>query len=251
MVNYDSIANVSSAFGTAFSLFFFFSPIVLFIEVCKTNNIKKVPYLMLLCNCICTFIWTVYGLAGGGLMVWVCNGIGLIFNLTYVCWFWLYFFDKISLKVISISISIAICVGAVTLGIFANHNKSLGDSIMDPFGWAGMILNIFMYAAPGQKIIEVFKKGNHTYIPIVSCVVAVGNSIAWGLFSLTHFQSKDGTIDWFIFVPNGLGLIFSIFQVVLWLVYYCKNNGKEPTGEEDGERNDYLMKTPPTSDIEK
>lgn len=154
MVNYDLIAQISSLCGTTFACFFFFSPIVLFIELCKTKSTYKIPYLMIIFNCTNTFLWVVYGLAGHDTIVYLCNGIALVANAVYLCWFLLYHFKSIPLKLSLSIISLGIIAGFVILGLLSHYNEDLGGKIHDPIGWCAMIFNIVMYIAPGQKIVS-------------------------------------------------------------------------------------------------
>ena len=149
------IAQIFSWSGTTLSLFFFLSPIVLYLELSKTKNVEKIPGMMVIFTTLNTAFWLVYGFGGAGTPVWVCNGIGLIFNTTYVVWYLLYFFyENLTLKITSIGSSILVIGGFVAIGLVAYNDKEFADKVKDVFGYIALVMNIIMYASPGQNIVS-------------------------------------------------------------------------------------------------
>ena len=91
-----------------------------------------------------------------------------------------------------------------------------------------MIFNILMYAAPGEKIFKVFKTKKYNLIPIFSTIGGFFCSLCWLAFGI-----YKGDIN--LIIPNGLGLFFSILQIVVYLIFYCKKRSEEnfDIGEDD------------------
>lgn len=140
--------------GMGLAQFFFISPIVLFIELQKTKNVDKIPGLMLLFNTLNTAFWMVYGFAGAGRTVYICNSIGLCFSMIWVVWYLLYKFENFGLKVLTVLGFLGSMAALLAVGIIALDDKDFASKVYDPFGWLALVVNILMYAAPGQNIVS-------------------------------------------------------------------------------------------------
>ena len=86
-------------------------------------------------------------------------------------------------------------------------------------GLAAMVFNICMYAAPAQNILEVFKTKDQNLIPIHTSIVGFLCSFTWLSYGLLNFDIN-------VVVPNVLGVIFTIFQIIVW-IYFWKFSDKE------------------------
>ena len=102
-----------------------------------------------------------------------------------------------------------------------------------------MVINIISYAAPGQNIIKVIKKKDYKLIPIVTTIAGLLCSLSWTLFGILQK-------DWNSIIPNGLGIIFSSINIIVWLIFYCKSKRKEKNSEALVEKEGVEMK--PTKD---
>jgi hypothetical protein len=67
-----------------------------------------------------------------------------------------------------------------------------------------------MYAAPGEKIYAIFKTGNYELIPIWSIIWETACSTSWILYAF--YQG-----DILLAIPNALGIIASIIQIVIYV----------------------------------
>ena len=81
-----------------------------------------------------------------------------------------------------------------------------------------MIINIISYAAPGQNIIKVIRKGDYKLIPIVTTMAGLLCSMSWTLFGILQK-------DWNAIIPNSLGIFFSSVNILVWFIFYCKSKG--------------------------
>ena len=87
-------------------------------------------------------------------------------------------------------------------------------------GLIAMIFNVLMYAAPFEKITKVFKTRNHNLIPIFSTIGGFFCSLCWLMFGI--YKSDRN-----LMIPNALGLLCAIIQVIVYLVFYCKKRSEE------------------------
>ena len=68
--------------------------------------------------------------------------------------------------------------------------------------------------------IEKLKNGNYKLIPIWSTIGGLACSTSWMLYGFYE-------TDIIIIIPNALGVIASIFQIVVFLIYKGKSKKKE------------------------
>jgi solute carrier family 50 protein (sugar transporter) len=99
----------------------------------------------------------------------------------------------------------------------------------DITGFVAMIFNILMYAAPGEKIFQVFKTKQYKLIPIFSTIGGLSCSLCWLIFAIYKMDIN-------MIIPNGLGLLFAILQIIVYLIFYCKKKKEENFDIEDDDK---------------
>ncbi len=160
----------------------------------KTLDIRIIPWLVFVANLGNAIFWIGYGLPQlfDKTQVWLVNFVGLFLNIIY---FQIYLVFLVKKKVF-LSIVLCILVAVVNCGLtfifywFVDYNIN---------GKIAMAFNILMYAAPSQRIFNLFKTGNCKVIPIEITIIALLNSSCWLLYGLLS------NMDWDIIVPNLLG----------------------------------------------
>lgn len=149
------IASIFGWCGNGLSWFFFLSPLPLFLEMSKTKKHEKIPGAMLLFNTLNTGFWVVYGFAGAGDKVWICNSIGLFFSTIYVFWYLAYRFESYSYKIVSIIVAFLVIGHFVAVGLYAylSDNQNFKNSVKGPYGTTALVVNVLMYLGPGENIV--------------------------------------------------------------------------------------------------
>jgi hypothetical protein len=147
-VQKSTLQLVVGLLGNALALFFFFSPAIKIYALMK----EKIPhtefyYFALIANIMNCLLWFVYGFRREVLEIWICNGIGGTTSLIYFTIFMYFFCDKNILKYSGFLIGTLAILGGIFAGFY------WGFSSYEVSGKAAMVFNIFMYAAPGQKIV--------------------------------------------------------------------------------------------------
>ena len=79
-------------------------------------------------------------------------------------------------------------------------------------GLVAMIFNVLMYAAPGEKIVRVFKTKQYNLIPIFSTIGGFFCSLCWLMFGVYKNDLN-------LIIPNALGL-FLLFFKLLFIVFF-------------------------------
>lgn len=217
--------------ASALSIFFFISPILLFKEAFESKNLCKIPFFMLLFNSLNCLFWIVYGFYLHQNPMWVCNTIGLTFNITWlVCYSLIFFREELVLKVSTSGVYIILALGGILFGIYLfileDEEKTHFALVADICGYIACINNVFMYLGPGQNLREVYKTGNYNLIPIWSSIIGWISCFFWALYSLIDKTAVIKGIDIPCFVPNILGFIFMPVQIIFW-VYFSRKAKRE------------------------
>lgn len=150
------IAKIIGYSATPLALLFYIAPAFLLKEAQQTQNLKKIPFLMLLMNFVSTIPWIIYGAGKESGPMGLANVAAEVFNSIWIIWFFLIFLrDKVALKIIFISsVFLSLLITAATAVFFMANSKIYKQSfIIDLFGYVAAIFNILMYASPGQKIV--------------------------------------------------------------------------------------------------
>ena len=208
--------------GTGIAIYFYLAPAVPFIKLVNDHlKVNEVPGVLLICSFMNCILWADYGLLDDTFQVYLANGIGGAITLIWITIFLIYI-GKQNLKIALLYIILLmICVGGISYVFYFIIDK-------DITGKVAMIFNILMYAAPGEKIFKVFKTKKYNLIPIFSTIGGFFCSLCWLAFGI-----YKGDIN--LIIPNGLGLFFSILQIVVYLIFYCKKRSEEnfDIGEDD------------------
>jgi hypothetical protein len=137
-------------FGNIFALFFFISPsmkiYLLLTEKIDHTRIAYLQYVSTILNCL---LWFIYGFRRGVLEIWFANIIGVVMSIFYLLSYF-YFFternkDKFQQYALYTLGSILILYIVFMWG-FESYEVS---------GNVASIVNIALYATPGQKIVKI------------------------------------------------------------------------------------------------
>ena len=219
----DLVGDIFGWIGSVISVIFFIVPCVPFYNLIKEKiTYKDTPGILLICSVINCIFWVVYGVKLGLTQSFITNAIGAIITTVWICIFLIFWVKKHALK----SVGFIVLTLVVFVGIFC-----LFYFVVDPeiTGYFAMVFNVLMYAAPGEKIYRVIKNKDYTLIPIFSTIAAFVNSACWLIYGICNSD-----ID--IIVPNVLGLVFAVLQVILYLVIKYKYH-KDSETKKDGEDN--------------
>jgi solute carrier family 50 (sugar transporter) len=205
--DYPTIVNLLGILGNSFAIVFFLMPILMIRDMIKTKVTTHIPWLLFFFTILNCEFWMIYGLLIKAWPVYLCNGFGFVTNQIYLILFCLYLENtKFLQKLVYISLLLFSFTTIFIVFYYDIQNKELCGGI-------ACTMNILMFASPLQKLREVYEKKDNTYIPIHVSVCIVLNCIIWTSYGI--FKN----LDWFIIIPNTLGLMLSIFQVYLWFEF--------------------------------
>ncbi|CAL4888274.1 unnamed protein product [Urochloa decumbens] len=214
MVSQDMIRTVIGIIGNGTALVLFLSPVPTFIRIWKKGSVEQyspVPYVATLLNCM---MWVMYGLPlvhPHSMLVITINGTGMAIELTYVTIFLLYSSGAARRKVLLLVAAEIAFVGAVAaLVLTLAHTHERRSMIV---GILCVLFCIGMYAAPLSVMKMVIQTKSVEYMPLFLSLASLANGICWTAYALIRF-------DLYITIPNGLGVLFAVAQLILYAIYY-------------------------------
>ena len=214
-------------FNTVITVILNSAPAVAFMGVIKgVDKYDVIPETMLICNLLNNLGWGCYWHLKNNFMPRLCSAIcgtlAAIFGFLYLY----YRAEKNCGKFLAFSLGEVVCILAI--GYLCLYVIPL-----TPFGYGLMVINILMYIAPAQNLGRVFKEKNYKLIPIASTLAGAVCSAGWLLFAIISSDINCG-------VPNGIGVVSSIFTAAVYAYYrsVAKKEDKEEEGQELVEKND-------------
>ncbi|KAK9059351.1 hypothetical protein SSX86_021971 [Deinandra increscens subsp. villosa] len=214
MVSADLARTVVGIIGNVIALILFLSPLPTFVQIVKKGAVEQfspVPYLATFVNC---GIWVLYGLPvvhPHSLLVITINGTGLLIETVYLLLFLIYCGRKQRIKVLLIMLGELLFLGVLSvLALTVAHSTKVRSDIV---GSIAIVGNIMMYAAPLSVMKLVITTKSVEYMPFFLSLFSMLNGISWTIYALIRF-------DIYIVIPNGLGSLLGIAQLILYAAFY-------------------------------
>jgi solute carrier family 50 protein (sugar transporter) len=209
------------------SIIFYIAPTMIIIDLCKTKDWKKVPYLMFSFTILNCLFWFIYGFQKNFWAVYLNNGIGIVLNSIYLCIFISHVPD------LSLTMKIIMNIFVITFNVTFIVNFFLFVKNVEIAGTIAMIFNILMFFSSLQKIVEVFAYRDNSYIPFLTIVSLMFACALWLLYGILQ------KMNMYLVIPNSLGLTISLFQVILWFIFNHPDElqKKEPINEDPAKEN--------------
>ena len=209
----DGKSSLFGIVGTITSSLIYLTPTISFLKILKNElRYKKYPGLVLVLSLMNCILWDAYGLIIDDIYIEISNSIGSIFLLVYIT-IYLFFLSKKNFKLSSGFSFFMILSVTFIMSLFYFVVPEVVTGI------GAMVFNISLYIIPAKKIIKVIKKKNKKYIPFFSAILDLLNSTFW----LSYAICKNKYNKYYnICLCQGVGLILSVLQIILYILYYKK-----------------------------
>ncbi|MQL83794.1 hypothetical protein Taro_016290, partial [Colocasia esculenta] len=213
--------------GNVISLGLFLSPLPTFVTICKKKSVEQyspMPYLAFLFNCM---MWVLYGIPWvhpHSILVITINGSGLVIQLIYVLLFIAYSTGQKRLQVIVmllVEVAYVVAVGVLVLTLAHTYDRR---SLI--VGSMCVFFGTMMYVAPLSVMKLVIKTKSVEYMPLTLSLASFLNGLCWTSYAVIRFdlyvcvQYYIDRRGFGLQIPNGLGVLFSTAQLILYGVYY-------------------------------
>ncbi|XP_065858562.1 bidirectional sugar transporter SWEET4-like [Euphorbia lathyris] len=214
MVSSDTIRNVVGILGNIISFFLFLSPLPTFIDIWKKKSVKQyssTPYIATLQNSLVLILYGMPMVHPKNMLIVTINGIGATIELSYIIVFIVFSNKKSRMKVILILVLQLIFITILTLLVLTLAHTTTKRSLV--VGCFSICFNIMMYASPLSIMKLVITTKSVEYMPFFLSFATFCNAAAWGAYAFIHF-------DVFLVIPNGVGAVLAMFQLLLYAVFY-------------------------------
>ncbi|CAM0884864.1 unnamed protein product [Alopecurus aequalis] len=221
MVSAEVARSIVGIIGNVISFGLFLSPAPTLWKIFKKKDVEEFspdPYLAALFNCM---LWVFYGLPivhPNSTLVITINGVGLVIEAIYLITFFVHAPGRKRLRVLGVlAAEVVLMVGLVLGVLLGAHTHERRSMIV---GIVCVIANTVMYASPLTVMFKVIRTKSVEYMPLFLSIVGLFNGICWTAYALIKF-------DLYITIPNALGVLFSIMQLILYGCYYKSTPNKE------------------------
>ncbi|PKI45049.1 hypothetical protein CRG98_034571 [Punica granatum] len=235
---------VTGVFGNITALILYLSPMITVRRIIKSKSTEQfscVPYAMSLLNCLLYTWYSLPFVSPNNLLVTTITSTGSTIEFIYVLIFLIYAPKKEKLKILGLLAFVLTVITMVALiSLLALHGKPR----MILCGIATTIFNIIMYASPLSVARMVIKTKSVEYMPFCLSLFMFICGASWFLFGilgadpyvygwgLTILATTINVphlplpLPQAVVVPNGLGGLLGMMQLILYAVY--RNKKVEP-----------------------
>ncbi|XP_076891144.1 bidirectional sugar transporter NEC1-like [Bidens hawaiensis] len=213
-----NLAHLTLAFGllgNIISFLVFLAPIPTFYKVYKkksTEGFQSAPYVVGLFSAM---LWIYYAFLKTNVVLLITiNSVGCFIETAYICFFLFYAPKKAgymeSLKLIILLIVVGF--GMITL---LTQFLASGDTRGVIVGWICLVFSLCVFVAPLGVVRQVVKTKSVEYMPILLSVALTVSAVMWFFYGLLLHDFNTA-------IPNVLGFIFGIIQMILYFLYKNK-----------------------------
>ncbi|CAN4105714.1 unnamed protein product [Withania somnifera] len=216
---YSICSFTSGVAGNLFAFVLFVSPIPTFRRIIRSKSTEQfsgLPYIFALLNCLICLWYGTPIVSPGIILIFTVNLIGAVFQLVYITIFIIQAEGSKKLKMLGLVLGVfAVFTVLVAISLYLFEPPSRQTFV----GYLSVFSLIAMFASPLFIINLVIKTKSVEYMPFYL-------SLASFLMSVSFFAYGMFKNDPFISVPNGIGGVLGVIQLVLYFRY--SNLGEEP-----------------------
>ncbi|CAI9760516.1 unnamed protein product [Fraxinus pennsylvanica] len=198
--------------GNIFALGLFVSPVPTFRRIIRnesTEQFSGLPYIYALLNClICAW----YGsplISSDNLSVTTVNSVGTVFQIVYIILFIIYAEKTKKVRMVGLLLAVSGIFAVIVIGSLLIIDVEVRHLTI---GFLSSASLVSMLASPLFIINLVIKTRSVEFMPFYLSLSTFLMSTSFLLYGIFSF-------DPFIYVPNGIGTVLAIIQLVLFSYY--------------------------------
>ncbi|CAA0839328.1 Bidirectional sugar transporter SWEET9 [Striga hermonthica] len=229
----ENLAFIFGLLGNIISFLVFLAPLPTFYTICKkksSEGFQSIPYSVAFFSASLLLYYAV--LKTNAYMIVSINAIGCVIEAIYLAIYIIY--APKNAKIFTIRFILLFNIGGIGLVAAVSLLAVEGPKRVSLVGWICAIINLAVFAAPLSIMRRVIRTKSVEFMPFTLSFFLTLCATMWFFYG---FFVKD----YYIALPNVLGFLFGIAQMILYLVY--KNANK------DDKTKDFELG--PNKDIEK
>ncbi|KAG8379471.1 hypothetical protein BUALT_Bualt07G0091900 [Buddleja alternifolia] len=205
--------------GNIVSFMVFLAPVPTFNKIYKkksTEGFQSVPYVVGLFSAM---LWIYYAfLKTDTTLLITINSVGCFTQTIYIC-FYLIYAPKIARMQ---TVKLLLMLNVVGLGLIVSLTYFLtnGSTRANIVGWICLVFSLCVFVAPLCVVRQVIRTKSVEYMPFLLSFFLTLSAVMWFFYGLLR---KDYNIA----IPNILGFIFGVLQMVLYMMYKNPNKVEE------------------------
>ncbi|KAL7152773.1 hypothetical protein ABFS83_04G120900 [Erythranthe nasuta] len=207
----NQLAFVFGLLGNVVSFMVFLAPIPTFYQIFKkksTEGFQSVPYVVGLFSAM---LWIYYAfLKPETTLLITINSVGCFIQSAYIC-FYLFFATK-NARVQTVKLILLLNVVGFGMIIVLTHFWANDSNRDDIVGWICLVFSLCVFVAPLGVVRQVIRTKSVEYMPFLLSFFLTLSAVMWFFYGLLR---KDYNIA----IPNVLGFLFGVIQMVLYVMY--------------------------------
>ncbi|GAV69722.1 MtN3_slv domain-containing protein [Cephalotus follicularis] len=202
--------------GNITSFLVFLAPVPTFYTIYKRKSaegFQSIPYVVALSSAM---LLIYYGfLKTNAYLIISINAFGIAIELTYLMLYMIYASRK--QKCFTMKLLLLLNIGAYGLIFVLTFSLLKGSNRVNAVGWICAVYNVAVFAAPLSIMRRVIKTKSVEYMPVTLSMFLISCATMWFFYGFL-------VNDYFIALPNVLGLLFGIAQIILYFMYKDGSN---------------------------
>uniref|UniRef100_A0A7C9D8Y0 Bidirectional sugar transporter SWEET n=1 Tax=Opuntia streptacantha TaxID=393608 RepID=A0A7C9D8Y0_OPUST len=197
--------------GNLISFMVFLAPLPTFIRIFKkktTEGFQSLPYVAAIFSCM---LWIYYAmLKGNDVLLETINTIGVVIEAIYIVVYITY--APKPARMFTVKLLLFFNFGAFSTTVLLCHYFLKGQTRLQVFGWICVAFSISVFAAPLSVIRTVIRTKSVKYMPFNLSFCLVLTATIWFFYGLLQK-------DVYITLPNVVGFLFGMAQMILYGIY--------------------------------
>lgn len=185
----------------------------------STEQFSGLPYIYALLNCLLCMWYGTPIISSDNVLVTTVNSIGAVFQLIYIILFIVYAEKVKKLRMLGLLLAVFVLFAIVVAGSLQMIDHMMRWIFVGSLSGASLVS---MFASPLFIINLVIRTKSVEFMPFYLSLSTFLMSSCFFLYGLFNY-------DPFIYVPNGMGTILGIVQLVLY--FYYSNRSREDSRE--------------------
>ncbi|OMO54173.1 SWEET sugar transporter [Corchorus capsularis] len=217
MAAYHAWVIVSGTLGNILSCMVYLAPLPTFLRVYRkksTEGFQSIPYVVALLSAA---LWVYYSsLKSNAFLLLIVNSIGCVVETIYIIVFIVFAPKKA--RILTVKLLLMFSLGGLFLILLLTHFFSKGSNKNHIVGWFCVVSSAGVFAAPLSIMRLVIRTKSVEFMPFTLSFFLTLSAVMWLIYGLL-------LKDFFISLPNMMGVFLGMIQMVLYLVYkkYNKN----------------------------
>ncbi|XP_038879844.1 bidirectional sugar transporter SWEET10-like [Benincasa hispida] len=211
----QTLAFVFGLLGNIISFMVFLAPLPTFYKIYKKKSAEgyqSVPYVVALFSAM---LWIYYALLKtNATFLITINSFGCVIETLYILLFIFYAPTKLRFQTAKVILLLNVLGFGLMLALTMVLAK--GEKRLKVLGWICLVFNLSVFAAPLFIMGKVIKTKSVEYMPFALSFFLTLNAVMWFFYGLL-------LKDYYIALPNVVGFVFGIIQMILYVIF--KNCG--------------------------